>query len=145
MREHTTDDGFNIQVFDSGYIDTWGVRIAALGFELVYRLNYFCTDSYGFNDPEDDSEAERIPWTDQEWRECLANEADEILEATGVLDMTWTVSYLGSDGQRHYSPELTSLKSAQQVDNEYTRNGRTDTMVVPTSAALADLKKRGLV
>lgn len=93
-RKHTTEDDFTLEVFSSLYID-WGLCVShTYHGELFYHPSALGRESCGQKpNPEkfdDWDEAERaaldgddeafVPWTDADWREWLANEADELLE-----------------------------------------------------------------
>jgi len=93
-RTHTTEDGFQLEVYSSMYVD-WGLTISRKGEELFTGPCCLSNESYGSKpNPEkyeDWDEAERaaldgdddafVPWTDEDWKECLEREADELIEA----------------------------------------------------------------
>ena len=93
-RTHTTEDGFQLEVYSSMYVD-WGLTISWKGDELFTGPCCLSNESYGrkpnLSKYEDWDEAEQasldgddeafVPWTDADWQECLANEADELVEA----------------------------------------------------------------
>jgi hypothetical protein len=83
IAEHTTEDGFTLCVFSACYLD-YGLKITdAGGNELFYNPCCLSNESYGAHYEDEDGELldEGIPWTDEEWKECLADEADDHLEA----------------------------------------------------------------
>lgn len=83
IAEHTTEDGFSLRVFSSLYVD-YGLEIVdAEGNELYYSPCCLSNESYGAHCEDEDGNLldEGIPWTDEEWKECLASEADDFLEA----------------------------------------------------------------
>ena len=83
MRSFTTDDGFTVRIFSTMYLD-WGLEILDPSGESVY-YNPHCISSecVGFyNEDEDGNELEEgIPWSDNDWNEYLAFEADFLIEA----------------------------------------------------------------
>ena len=93
-RTYTTKEGFQLEVFSTMYMD-WGLAIYHDGVALFSSPHCLSNESYGrkpnLSKYEDWDEAEQasldgdheafIPWTDADWRECLANEADELLDA----------------------------------------------------------------
>ena len=93
----TPDNIFRIRVFASMYVD-WGLEIQGnLGLEddLYYSPSSLSNESYGHKpNPEkfeDWDEAENasldgdedafVPWTEEDWKECLESEADTFIEA----------------------------------------------------------------
>lgn len=96
IAEHKTEDGWTLQVYSSLYLD-WGLRILRPdGSELMDSPHFLSAESYGFSPAGDLTweEAEEAspyvdawePWTEKEWKEALANEADELIEACGGWD-----------------------------------------------------------
>lgn len=91
-RSYTTPEGYTLRVFSSMYID-WGLAISFQGIEVFYSPHCLGSETYGRKpDPryEDWDEAEAaeasgddafIEWSDEDWRECLRDEADTFLEA----------------------------------------------------------------
>lgn len=99
-RTHTTEDGFRLSVFSTMYMD-WGLRIDHGGETVFYNPHCLSNESYGrkparrFDGDWDAAEQWEltatpkqqaatpawVAWTDADWRECLANEADELIEA----------------------------------------------------------------
>ena len=72
IASHKTHDGFNIEVFDGGYMD-YGLLLRNKDGEVVFEspcyLNFEC---YGSNGPNS-------PWDQYEWSDCLDDEADDII------------------------------------------------------------------
>lgn len=93
-RTHVTTEGFTLKVFSTMYVD-WGLSIERDERDLFWNPHCLSNESYGRKpNPdkyEDWEEAEKaaldgddkafIPWTDADWQECLANEADTLIEA----------------------------------------------------------------
>ena len=90
IAEHTTHDGYTLTVFSSMYLD-WGLTITRPdGTELMSNPHCLSSEVYGASPPSDmtwdeaiDAGVEFKPWTEKEWTECLASEADELIEAYG--------------------------------------------------------------
>ena len=79
MRQHTTTDGYTLEVYDGGYMD-YGLQVTKDGDVLFDSPCYLACDAYGSSYPDDDDDAaEGTPWTDAEWQETLAEQADDIL------------------------------------------------------------------
>jgi len=83
IAEYTTKDGqFTLRVFSTMYID-YGLEISNQEGKTVY-YNPCClsNESYGCHFEKEDGEPldEGIPWTEQEWKECLSGEAAEFIE-----------------------------------------------------------------
>lgn len=108
-RVFTTPEGYTIQVFASAYID-WGLAISFAGIEVFYGPFHLSSDSYGrkpnpaygFEDWEEAEASEQddafIPWSDEDWRECLKEESDTFIEA-----------YVGEDAWEFVTVEVTLL------------------------------------
>lgn len=80
-----TKCGHLIRVFSSLYVD-WGLEIredGGSGVSVYYSPSALSTESYGvhWEDEEGNPLDEGTPWTLQEWRDCLEDEADSFLEA----------------------------------------------------------------
>jgi len=99
-REHTTTDGYTLTVYPTGYMD-WGMTITKDGKELFSSPHALSNESYGwkanpkFDDYEEACDAQAdgdneaiIEWDEEDWQECLANEADVFIEAYVDLDDT---------------------------------------------------------
>ena len=99
--KHTTTDGYTLTVYPTGYVD-WGITITKDGKELFSSTHALGNESYGwkanpdkFDDYEEACDAQAngdneaiIEWDEDDWKECLANEADVIIEAFVGLDDT---------------------------------------------------------
>jgi hypothetical protein len=96
IAEHKTEDGWTLTVYSSLYMD-WGLTITRPdGSELMTNPHCLSCESYGVNPPDgmDWDEAIRegvaytlaVPWTEAEWIECLASQADELIEGYGGWD-----------------------------------------------------------
>jgi hypothetical protein len=108
-RSYTTPEGYTLRVCSSMYID-WGLSIRFAGFQVFYGPCCLSAESYGRKpNPaygfEDWDEAEAsdqddafIPWSDEDWRECLQEEADTFIEA-----------YIGDDAFEVVTVEVTLL------------------------------------
>jgi hypothetical protein len=118
MTIFTHPEGFTFRVFSAMYED-WGLEITDPdGNELYYSPSSLSNDSYGhkpnpkkYEDWEDAEEAAIdgdddafIPWDNSDWKECLADQADELLEAYTVSCKTCekvvnpqTAKYLSED------------------------------------------------
>ena len=82
MRSFTTDDGFNLRIISTMYLD-WGLEILAPNGESVYYNPHCISSEYvGFHlEDEDGNELEEgIDWSDEDWREYLECEADSLIE-----------------------------------------------------------------
>lgn len=93
-RSHTTEDGHTLIVNATGYMD-WGLTITKGDKELFYSPHALNNESYGFKanpakfddyeeacDAQADGDQEAIvEWNEEEWQECLKNEADVFIEA----------------------------------------------------------------
>lgn len=83
--EYTTEDGHTIRVFSTLYLD-WGLEIMRGDETLYYNPSCLSVESYGFKAPEgmEHEEAEEkdalVEWTDEDWVECLKNEAHDFIE-----------------------------------------------------------------
>ena len=89
-RTHVTTEGFTLKVFSTMYVD-WGLSIERDGKDLFSNPCCLSRESYGRKpapqyedwdaamDSGDDNAF--LPWTDADWKECLANEADDLIEA----------------------------------------------------------------
>lgn len=75
-RRVKTKDGFVLEIYNAGYFD-WGLIISKDGNEVFYNPRALSYEAYGCNDFGKD---EATLWTDEEWRECLTNEADSLIE-----------------------------------------------------------------
>jgi hypothetical protein len=96
---YTNSEGFTFRVFSSLYMD-WGLEITGPnGEELYCNPSSLSNESYGhkpnsakgFEDWDDAEEAALdgdetafVPWNEKDWKENLANEADDLLEAYTV-------------------------------------------------------------
>ena len=83
--EITTKDGtYTIRVFSTMYVD-WGLEIVEVetGETKFYNPCCLSNETYGFTTEDEDGKelSEGIPWTDEEWKETLTNEANEFVEA----------------------------------------------------------------
>ena len=83
--EITTRDGkYTIRVFSTMYVD-WGLEIVEVQTGEVKFYNSHClsNESYGFTRENEDGKelSEGVPWTDEEWKETLTDEADKFVEA----------------------------------------------------------------
>ena len=96
----TTADGFRLTVFSTMYM-VWGLRIDHGGETVFYNPHCLSNESYGRKPaPRFDGDwqaAEEwdlnatpqqqaktpafVPWTSEDWRECLEAEADDLIEA----------------------------------------------------------------
>ena len=93
IAEHKTKDGYTLTVYSTMYLD-WGLTITRPdGTELMSNPHCLSCDLYGASPPGDmtwdeamDAGVEFEPWTDKDWAECLASEADELIEAYGGWD-----------------------------------------------------------
>ena len=98
IAEHRTDDGYTLTVFSSLYLD-WGLTITRPdGTELLSNPHCLSSEHYGASPPDGMDWDEAMdalidcgvdyfePWTDKDWAECLASEADELIEAYGGWD-----------------------------------------------------------
>jgi len=99
IASYTDGEGFTFRVFSSMYID-WGLEIMSPGGEqLYYSPSSLSNESYGHKlNPErnfeDWDEAEDaafggdesafVPWEEKDWKESLASEADDFLDAYTV-------------------------------------------------------------
>ena len=95
----TDSDNYTFRVFSSMYLD-WGLEIIGPnGEELYYSPSSLCRESYGFKpnparDFVDFEDAEQsaldgdddafVPWEESDWRECLKDEGDQLIEAYTV-------------------------------------------------------------
>ena len=95
-RSHTDkESGITITVYAGGYTD-WGITITDKdGTELFDGPCHLSNESYGHKPNPDKYEmwedAEQaaldgddeavVPWDDSDWRECLADEFDELIDA----------------------------------------------------------------
>lgn len=84
-RQHTTEDGYTLLAYASGYLD-WGLKVSKDDDVLFDSPCYLSNDAYGTTLPDDDDDAaegsdaaEGTPWTDAEWQATLAEQADDIL------------------------------------------------------------------
>lgn len=83
---YTTNDGYTLRAFNSLYVD-WGLEIIKEGKTLYYNPSSLSIESYGFKTPdgmeyeEAEENGQLIEWADEDWRECLENEADILIEA----------------------------------------------------------------
>ncbi len=108
-RVFTTPEGYTLRVFSATFLD-WGLCISFSGVEVFYGPCHLSSESYGRkpnpdHDFEDYEEAEAsdqddafVEWTDAEWRECLKEEADMLIEA-----------YVGEDAFEFVTVEVTLL------------------------------------
>lgn len=82
MITYKTDDGYELRVFSSMYVD-WGLEITKDGHELYYNPSCLNSESYGIHweDEEENMLEEGIPWSEGEWLACLKVEADDFIEA----------------------------------------------------------------
>lgn len=73
MYTHKTPEGFTITVYCSAYVD-WGLLIESPEGESVFNHPcYLAAETYGSDD-------EGNEWSDQQWQDCITNEADQWLE-----------------------------------------------------------------
>tara|TARA_R110000824_G_scaffold367264_1_gene556403 strand:+ start:688 stop:1014 length:327 start_codon:yes stop_codon:yes gene_type:complete len=85
-REYTTEEGYTLRVFSSGYLD-WGLEISIGGEDVYYSPCALSRDSYGSKAPEDmeweEAEEQGLleEWTPEDWRERLKQEADDLIES----------------------------------------------------------------
>lgn len=71
--KYTTNDGFILEVFASGYMD-WGLRIYRPDKrKILDNPHYLDHHSWGYDDGEE--------WSEEEWKERLALEADDLISA----------------------------------------------------------------
>jgi len=115
-RTHVTTEGFKLAVFSTMYVD-WGLSIERDGEDLFWNPCCLSNESYGSKpNPEkyeDWDEAEQaaldgdeeafVPWTDEDWQECLANEAEQLIEAYLGPDIWDTV--VQNDAQHKVAQE----------------------------------------
>lgn len=73
--------GCTLRPVSSLYTDFGLEIIGPDGEELFYNPCCLSSESYGITWTDEDGEEldKGIPWTDQEWRECLASECDDFL------------------------------------------------------------------
>ncbi len=100
-REYTTEDGYTLTVYPTMYVD-WGMTITKDEKEVFSSPCALGNETYGwkanpakFDDYEEacDAQAEGdneaiIEWSEEEWKECLEEEADTFIEAFVGLDDT---------------------------------------------------------
>jgi|15BtaG_2_1085339.scaffolds.fasta_scaffold13016_3 hypothetical protein len=77
-----THKGYTIEAFSSMYMD-WGLCISVGDHQLMYNPSCLSNESWGATYEDDDGNEfdEGIPWTDEQWCECLRDEADDFIEA----------------------------------------------------------------
>lgn len=99
-RCYTDKEGHTFRVFSTMYID-WGLEITGpSGEELFYSPSALSNESYGYKmNPDrnfvDWEEAEQeqhagdeqafVPWDEEDWKECLSSQSDELLDAYTVI------------------------------------------------------------
>lgn len=100
---YQTKEGITLRVLSTMYVD-WGLEITGPdGEELFYSPCALSFESYGSKPPNDMdwdvAEAAGLvfePWTDEDWRETLEAEADDLIDA--LVSYAWT----GRNGETHY-------------------------------------------
>lgn len=78
-----TESGYEITAFSTLYVD-YGLKIDRIGGGTVfYSPCALSVDSYGHHWTNDEGEEleESIPWSEDEWNECLKEESWELLDA----------------------------------------------------------------
>ena len=81
LGSYTTKDGWKLIAFDTPYL-SWGLTIQNPDGEDVYsNASTFDCFAYGQHFDEDDSNPKGVPWTPEEWAECLEDEAELLLDA----------------------------------------------------------------
>lgn len=93
----TTKDGFTLRAFSSMYVD-WGLEISHPrqpgGESLFYNPSCLSAESWGtkphpkYGDWDEADQASRegdedafVPWNEEDWKEALLDQADELIEA----------------------------------------------------------------
>ena len=85
MAAHTTEDGYTLRVFSSGYLD-WGVELthcAGKGEEvqsLYYSPCGLSSEAAGYTVDEDSDSDEGVEWDDAQWDEYLETVVDDYIE-----------------------------------------------------------------
>jgi len=158
-RTHTTKEGFQLEVYSSLYVD-WGLTISLKGEELFTGPCCLSAESYGSKPApqyEDWDEAEAasldgdddeafVPWTDADWQECLANEAETLIEAYLGPDIWDTV--VQNDAQLHNDPHkiewLSGLVFAVEDDEDEVGQRRRVKVALGDDVALSIVAGCGL-
>ena len=126
-RTHTTTDGFRLEVYSTLYMD-WGLSISFEGKELFTSPCCLSNECYGRKpNPEkfdDWDEAERatldgdddafVPWTDEDWQERLAVEAETLIEAF-LGDDIWPLVELHKEAKEWAFLQVRSLSTFRKT------------------------------
>ena len=94
MVKYKNEEGYVFEVYSSLYVD-WGLRINAPdGTEVMDSPSFLSNESYGhkphpryagdWDNAEKDctkgDDTAFVLWDDKDWKECLATEADDLLD-----------------------------------------------------------------
>lgn len=87
ITSYTTEDGYTLRVFSSLYL-SYGLEITKDDKSLFYSPHALACESWGadYHDEWDSPLEEAVEWTEEQWKERLSHEADDLICAYCEVD-----------------------------------------------------------